>query len=165
VGVRVGVEIGVRAGVRAGVQNRQIKKQEHITMPCPQCQSDKTVRKPKGPHIGEYCADCGRFYRWVPQGLENFIWPIGTKHKGKHILDILKEDRRYLTWAAETISPPGLRRKAQEALQSTIGPMTTPSNPGANNAFKKIVSSNPIVSTKHDSNLRPPNDTKLPWDD
>jgi len=94
-------------------------------VPCPQCQSDKTIRRPSGPHIGEYCEECHRFIRWVPQGLENFIWPIGTKHKGKKILDILRDDRDYLVWAAENISMPNLKKKAQEALNKSGGTHTT----------------------------------------
>jgi len=95
-------------------------------MQCPKCQSNSTTQTPNGPHVGEYCADCGFFIRWVPQGLQNFIWPIGAKHKGKPILEILKTDKRYLEWAAENMSTPGLKKKALEALQTLNPTRSTP---------------------------------------
>jgi hypothetical protein len=143
-------------------------------MPCPKCQSNNTVQSKRGPHIGEYCADCGAHIRWVPQGLENFIWPVGTKHKGKRILDILKTDRRYLEWAAENISIPGLCKKAQEALQYSQGPQTTPTVPLSQNKEKQCLPGACATCTKechllegHQGKkpLRPPSsDDRAPWE-
>jgi hypothetical protein len=145
---------------------------------CPNCQSNNTTQTPRGPHIGEYCADCSSFIRWVPQGLENFIWPIGAKHKGKPILEILRTDKRYLEWAAEAISSPGLKKKAQEALSHAGSTQTTSSTPPP----KEIASNEPqctstqcatctkecplINNYRPKKALRPPsdNDNKAPWE-
>ena len=131
-------------------------------MPCPKCQSNNTVQSRRGPHIGEYCADCGAHIRWVPQGLESFIWPVGTKHKGKLLLEILKTDRRYLEWAAENMTAsPGLCKRAREALQYSPGTQTTP-----------LSQDSPVQSTQALPKRVPPSiirpsssDDRLPWED
>lgn len=149
---------------------------------CPKCQSNNITQTPRGPHIGEYCADCDSFIRWVPQGLENFIWPIGSKHKGKRILDILKTDKRYLEWAAENLTTsPGLKKKAQEALQTAQGTQTTPCAPLAQNKEKTPIECPPGACTtctkecplldnyqstpNKKKPLRPPSDDdRAPWE-
>jgi hypothetical protein len=85
-------------------------------MPCSYCNTEKTYTAPAGQHIGEYCAACHRWLRWVAQSIDQFIWPIGAKHKGTPILHIAKTDRPYLEWAAQNISSPKLRERAREAL-------------------------------------------------
>jgi len=86
-------------------------------MPCPNCQSTTIITKPCGPHIGEYCATCGRWLQWIPQGnLEGFRWPIGKTHKGTPILEIAKNHPDYLKWVIENVSSPNLVKKATEAL-------------------------------------------------
>lgn len=129
-------------------------------MSCPQCQSNNLIRKPSGPHIGEYCGDCGAHIRWVPQSIENFIWPIGAKHKGKRILDILKTDRPYLQWAADTISTPGLKKRAQEALQYNLTHQTTPLPQNRPVQSTQALPKRPLPPT-----LRPPSsDDRAPWE-
>lgn len=148
---------------------------------CPRCQSNNITQTPRGPHIGEYCADCGSFIRWVPQGIESFVWPIGSKHKGKRILDILTVDKPYLIWAAENMSALNLKKKAQEALQTIQGTQTTPSVPLAQNKEKTPVECPPGActtctkecpllnsyqsTTKKNKPLRPPSDDdRAPWE-
>ena len=87
---------------------------------CPKCYSTETYQKQSGPHTGEYCVICDAWIRWLPQGLEKFVWPIGQKHKGKLILDIAKHDRPYLEWAADNLSSPKLKEKAREALRFNL---------------------------------------------
>lgn len=36
-------------------------------MNCPKCGADTFKYKEKGPHVGEYCARCGQWIRWVPK--------------------------------------------------------------------------------------------------
>jgi hypothetical protein len=143
---------------------------------CPKCQSNNTVQTQKGPHVGEYCADCSAFIRWVPQGLQNFIWPVGAKHKGKPILEILRTDRPYLEWAAENMTAsPGLRKKALEAL-STLSP--TQSAPKALTSPDQVISAPQVKMTlpplkrvlpptqTQAQTLRPPSsDDRAPWED
>jgi hypothetical protein len=81
------------------------------------CGDDNVVTRRSGPHVGEYCASCCKWLRWVPQGIENFVWPIGAKHKGTLILTIARIDRPYLEWAAKELSSPTLKAKAKEALR------------------------------------------------
>jgi hypothetical protein len=87
-------------------------------MPCSKCNSTQTEQRKQGPHIGEYCKDCGKWLRWVSQytNIEDFIWPVGNKHKGKSLGSIIKTDQAYLQWAADNISSPNLKRKAREIL-------------------------------------------------
>lgn len=91
---------------------------------CP-CGSTSTSQHSSGPHIGLYCNSCGKWLQWLPQPIKDFIWPIGSKHKGKPILDILKIDKHYLEWAATTLSSPKLKAKAIEAIK-TIDPTWIP---------------------------------------
>jgi hypothetical protein len=87
-------------------------------MPCPKCNSTNIEQRKQGPHVGEYCKNCGKWLRWLPQytNIENFIWPLGTKHKGKTIGSIIKTDPAYLQWAADNIRSQNLKRKATEIL-------------------------------------------------
>lgn len=34
---------------------------------CPECGTSTVVHREKHPHIGEYCAACGKWLRWVPK--------------------------------------------------------------------------------------------------
>ena len=36
-------------------------------MNCPKCGADTFKYKEKGPHVGEYCARCRQWIRWVPK--------------------------------------------------------------------------------------------------
>jgi len=80
------------------------------------CNASKTYTKQAGPHLGEYCTACDTWIRWIPQPLDKYVWPLGSKHKGQLILAIAKNDRPYLEWAASSITNPKLKLKAQEAL-------------------------------------------------
>jgi len=138
-------------------------------MQCPKCQSNSTTQTPKGPHIGEYCTDCGSFIRWVPQGLEKFIWPVGAKHKGRRILEILRTDKRYLEWAAESMTAsPGLRKKALEALQTLQGPQSTPQalpSPGQVISAPQGKVALPPLKLVHPPTMRPSSDDdRAPWE-
>jgi hypothetical protein len=118
-------------------------------MPCLSCNSNNVTTKQVGPHIGEYCAGCGKHIRWVPQGTDNFKWPIGAKHKGKTLKQIYDTDKNYLVWAAENVTAPNLKRKAQEALKLYGGISATPGS----------------IVTKPVSHTRSAADDELPpWD-
>lgn len=83
---------------------------------CATCGTTTTYVKKGHPHTGEYCSQCHRWIRWIPKPIQEYTWPIGTKHKGKPILDILKTDKDYLQWAADNISDKKIRARALEAL-------------------------------------------------
>jgi hypothetical protein len=122
---------------------------------CPKCGStEERVLKEKGPHKGEYCGACGHFYRWIPKGIEEFVWPVGSKHRGKLILEILKIDRPYLEWAAASISIPNLCKKAQEALSYSTPTQPTPKP-------KLVLTRKPTGSTRDTTNT---DDSPPPWD-
>jgi hypothetical protein len=81
------------------------------------CGSDNSYTRQVGPHLGEYCSNCDKWIRWISQPLDQYVWPLGSKHKGKLILAIAKNDRPYLEWAAFNLdTAPKLKLKAQEAL-------------------------------------------------
>jgi len=92
---------------------------------CPDHMHAGTYRKKSGPHLGEYCSECNRCIQWVPQTLSEFIWPIGSKHKGDTLSKIAETDPDYLRWAAENLSSPSLKKKAQQALTTLIPGSTT----------------------------------------
>ena len=88
-------------------------------MPCPQCDSPKVIQRKSGTQTGEYCGDCGKWIRWVPIGsIEDFVWPVGSKHKGKTLGTIVKIDPDYLKWAAENMTASkNLKKRATEILE------------------------------------------------
>lgn len=55
------------------------------------CCNGNKIEKVKTPHIGEYCADCGKWLRWIPQNKpwQEFKMPFG-KYKDKTLLEIQK---------------------------------------------------------------------------
>lgn len=72
-------------------------------MKCSECSCTNFYTKKSGPHIGEYCTQCDKWIRWIPGKWQDFVWPVGTKHKGKKVEDILKVDKDYLEWASENL--------------------------------------------------------------
>lgn len=85
---------------------------------CNKCGSNKTTNKKSGPHLGEYCASCGRWLRWVSIPWQDFVWPVGVKHRGKTLKKIAETDIRYLRWAAENMKGT-LQSRAQGALKNS----------------------------------------------
>jgi hypothetical protein len=81
------------------------------------CGNTEKIQKKQGQHLGEYCSLCSKWVRWVPQDWKKFIWPVGTKHKGQLLSDILVKDRPYLEWAAQNTTGT-LQKRAKEALGS-----------------------------------------------
>ena len=127
-------------------------------MSCQNCQSTETIQKQVGPHQGEYCGGCGKHLRWVPQGLEAFVWPVGAIHRGKLLLEILMIDRPYLEWAAENISSNNLRRRAKEALDKIV-------YNGAPEIMKNLGTMPKVQYVKKTVPQAVPSDDELPpWD-
>lgn len=85
---------------------------------CLNCGSKDRIKKEKGPHTGEYCSDCGKWIRWIPKPWQEFVWPVGSTHKGKLLSNIVRHDRRYLIWASENLKG-NLKERAVEALNAT----------------------------------------------
>lgn len=65
-----------------------------------ECEDHSFVRYGwQGPHLGEYCRNCGKWLRWMPQRMtperaRSIVMPIG-KHKGRKLSEI---DSGYLRW-------------------------------------------------------------------
>ena len=106
-------------------------------MPCSSCGSVETVQKSNGKHLGEYCAGCDKWIRWVPQDWKNFIWPVGNKHKGHTLISILVNDRPYLEWASQNMSG-SLQKRAQEALNSSGVPEPVRKDSEEMDAFDRL---------------------------
>lgn len=64
-------------------------------MSCKKCNHTVFVYSKKNQHIGEYCAKCAAWQRWIPQNNEIEIMPFG-KYKSQNIADI--QDTEYLEW-------------------------------------------------------------------
>ena len=95
-------------------------------MGCAACGTDNVVTRRSGPHLCEYCGQCGRWLRGLPQhrSIEEFVWPVGAKHKGRTLGDIFLHDLPYLKWAANNMQG-NLQRKAKEILEQK-GVLTPP---------------------------------------
>lgn len=106
-------------------------------MLCVSCGSTGTVQRKQGKHIGEYCAGCDKWIRWVSGDWRSFIWPVGSKHKGQTLAMILLNDRPYLEWAAENMTG-SLQKRAREALAATKGSQPTPKQSGDKDAVDQI---------------------------
>ena len=64
-------------------------------MNCKICNHDKFTYRISGPHLGQYCENCDRWQKWLPQTQYLETMPFG-KYKGQKINDI--QDIQYLTW-------------------------------------------------------------------
>jgi hypothetical protein len=106
-------------------------------MGCPSCGCIEKVQKAQGKHIGEYCADCDKWLRWIPQDWKDFIWPIGAKHKGQKLSAILLNDQPYLEWAAQNVSG-SVQRRAQQALDSLGSSKSIPKDPDTMDMVDRI---------------------------
>lgn len=40
---------------------------------CNRCLTTEVVLREKGPHIGAYCANCGRWLKWLGKNEKNFV--------------------------------------------------------------------------------------------
>lgn len=44
-----------------------------IQIRCKYCFTTKTVVREKGPHVGAYCANCGRWLKWLNKNEKNSV--------------------------------------------------------------------------------------------
>ena len=93
-------------------------------MSCKKCNHPIFVYSPKGKHIGQYCAKCGQWQKWVPQNNPIDIMPFG-KYKGQNIAEIT--DSEYLKWLVinlkdNTNGPPKL--KLIEAIENRLNSLS-----------------------------------------
>jgi hypothetical protein len=68
---------------------------------CKKCGHEKFVYRESGKHIGEYCANCEAWQKWIPQNNPIKIMPFG-KYKGDLISEI--NDYQYLGWLEQSLS-------------------------------------------------------------
>lgn len=87
---------------------------------CPKCSSDKTYQEDKIAkngikHIGLYCAACGTWIKWMPQGGPVKIY-FG-KYKGQNLEDV---PAAYLMWLYENTDCYGAVKKYIEENMAGI---------------------------------------------
>ena len=44
-----------------------------VQIRCKYCLTTDVVLKEKGPHVGAYCANCGRWLKWLSKNEKNFV--------------------------------------------------------------------------------------------
>lgn len=87
--------------------------------PCGQCRCRVQCKEKKGPHVGHFCRDCGKWSKWdsVPatdsSALE-FRMPFG-KHKGEVLRDVPDD---YLDWLYENCSNKKIAELARLAYEA-----------------------------------------------
>lgn len=91
---------------------------------CTVCHSQKFETLPRGDHIGEYCATCGKWQRWIPkpidrEGAMSFIMPFG-KYKGRELSSILAENKGYVEWLSREFKGKPLGDKAAAILDGPV---------------------------------------------
>jgi uncharacterized protein (DUF3820 family) len=86
-------------------------------MSCKKCNHPVFVYTKKGNHIGQYCAKCGAWQKWMPQNNPIDVMPFG-KYKGQNINDI--QDKSYLTWLKENLSSGQINMKNPGKLIEAI---------------------------------------------
>jgi uncharacterized protein (DUF3820 family) len=97
----------------------------HLTYHLCTCGCAETKQEKRGPHLGDFCAGCGKWLRWLPQNSDNwreFVMPFG-KYRGFTLANIALDDPEYLTWAAEKLTGTIQRRCKQAAddMKTAIG--------------------------------------------
>jgi uncharacterized protein (DUF3820 family) len=68
---------------------------------CKKCGHDKFYEAPSGTHLGQYCAKCYSWQKWLPQNNPITIMPFG-KYKGELIAEI--NDLPYLVWLEHNLN-------------------------------------------------------------
>lgn len=61
---------------------------------CKKCSHTIFVYSIVNKHLGQYCAKCGAWQKWMPQNNPIDIMYIG-KYRGQKIADIVERDREY----------------------------------------------------------------------
>ena len=49
-----------------------------VQIRCKCCLTTETVLREKGPHVGAYCANCGRWLKWLGKNEKNLV-DLGIK--------------------------------------------------------------------------------------
>lgn len=44
-----------------------------VQIRCKYCLTTETVLREKGPHVGAYCANCGRWLKWLGKNEKNLV--------------------------------------------------------------------------------------------
>jgi hypothetical protein len=88
---------------------------------CKKCGHEEFIYRESGKHIGEYCANCEAWQKWIPQNNPIKIMPFG-KYKGDLISEI--NDYQYLGWLEQSLSATEENRnkfpKVIEALRERL---------------------------------------------
>lgn len=56
---------------------------------CKYCDSTNLETRPKPPHIGLYCIDCGKFQKWVKQERPEETGEIASEAQQKYALSLM----------------------------------------------------------------------------
>lgn len=73
---------------------------EKINSTCRTCGFSATYVERRGPHVGEYCAGCSRWLRWVWQNRPLTTMPFGS-YKGEPIKNLPRDYRKWLLTQAK----------------------------------------------------------------
>ena len=68
---------------------------------CKKCGHNSFEYRDSGKHVGQYCAKCETWQKWIPQNNPIKIMPFG-KYKGDFISEI--NDYQYLGWLEQSLS-------------------------------------------------------------
>ena len=63
-------------------------------MNCKNCESKEFIYEQKGQHVGMYCANCGKWQKWMQQNNPIIEMPFG-KYKDRYIIDL---PEYYVVW-------------------------------------------------------------------
>ncbi len=80
---------------------------------CKKCAHAVMVYSIVNKHLGQYCAKCGAWQKWISQNNPVDIMPFG-KYKGQNIAHI--EDTAYLTWLYQNLTSGQTNMKNPEKL-------------------------------------------------
>ena len=84
---------------------------QHENQTCPRCGSSKFETRKVAMHVGQYCAACGRWIRFLAQHESIEVMPFG-RHAGTRITNLATN---YLRWILENVTLKGRLLKALEA--------------------------------------------------
>lgn len=60
-------------------------------MSCKYCGSNNLFTEDKPPHKGEYCADCGKFQRWIKQSQNIETGEVASDSQQKYAISLLRQ--------------------------------------------------------------------------
>lgn len=89
-------------------------------MKCSRCGENHFAKRERNirgnTHVEEYCLNCDKHIRFVPQPLSDFTMPFG-KYIGHNLFEAIRNDRSYFDWL---VKQPSGGNRANEKLKNKI---------------------------------------------